>query len=263
MEHLRVKLGFCCKLVVDSEGKSEGLCLLWNNNVLVDLLTYSNGHIDVKVSDKGGVCWRFTGFYGNPDRRQRHQSWILLRRLTGISRLPWLCMGDFNEVLEDVGKLGGSARNWWAMTDFREALNDCNLEDMGYVGPRFTWSNKRNGSETIMERIDRALCNESRRTMFPQFVVRHLDFWGSDHRPVVVEFTPNSQTRNYKMANRGKRFFFEECWLEEQECRDIVETVWRIPESQCNMGNVLTKIEKCGMLLKSWNLKKKVSIAKF
>ena len=38
MEMWRVKLGFSCKLVVDSVGRSGGLCLFWNDCVTVSLV---------------------------------------------------------------------------------------------------------------------------------------------------------------------------------------------------------------------------------
>ncbi|KAK3221776.1 hypothetical protein Dsin_008801 [Dipteronia sinensis] len=55
MERWRVKLGFCSKIVVDSIGRSGGLCLFWNDNVTVNLVTFSQGHIDVNVSVVGGI----------------------------------------------------------------------------------------------------------------------------------------------------------------------------------------------------------------
>ena len=67
MERWRLKLGYSCKLVVNSVGKSGGLCLLWDNNINVSLLSYSQGHIDVSIKHDNNQSWRFTGFYGHPD----------------------------------------------------------------------------------------------------------------------------------------------------------------------------------------------------
>ncbi|KAK3205406.1 hypothetical protein Dsin_019452 [Dipteronia sinensis] len=44
------------------------------------------------------------------------------------------------------------------MSDFSEAVEDCGLSDMGFRGPIFTWSNKREGSAMISERLDRVAC---------------------------------------------------------------------------------------------------------
>ncbi|KAK3228648.1 hypothetical protein Dsin_000529 [Dipteronia sinensis] len=178
LEKWRIKLGFCGKLVVNSLGKSGGLCLYWINNVVVDLLTYSQCHIDVMISGLGSKRWRFTGFYGHPEQSQMKHSWTLLWRLACMSTLPWVCMGDFNEIFSDKEKLGGVPKNWKDISDFREVVEECNLEDMGYIGPCFTWSNKTAGASLIMERLDRSFCTRDWGRLFPQYVIRHLEFFG-------------------------------------------------------------------------------------
>ena len=63
-----------------------------------------------------------------------------------MSSLPWICLGDFNGVLDNSEKLGGVPKDWNSMTGFREALDDCGLEDLGFVGPYFTLCNQKRGS---------------------------------------------------------------------------------------------------------------------
>ncbi|KAL5834454.1 hypothetical protein ACOSQ4_013951 [Xanthoceras sorbifolium] len=58
-----------------------------------------------------------------------------------INRLPWLCGGDFNELLHIEEKLGGNERIGPGMFNFRR--------------PLFTWNNKRGGSRNVQERLDR------------------------------------------------------------------------------------------------------------
>ncbi|KAK3192990.1 hypothetical protein Dsin_024300 [Dipteronia sinensis] len=219
MEKWRVQLGYSSKLVVNSIGRSGGLCIFWDESIDVTLLTFSQEHIDVMIKEKDRQQWRFTGFYGHPDRNQKHHSWT---RLAGMSCLPWVCMGDFNEVLSDDEKLGGSYKRWREMSDFREALEDANLEDMGFIGAKFTWSNKRDGASSVLERLDRGLCNKGFRLICPRFVIRHMEFWGSDHRPLVIE-CPDAANM-YNQVKRGRRFFFEECWTEDTECKEIVDS---------------------------------------
>ncbi|KAK2657031.1 hypothetical protein Ddye_010083 [Dipteronia dyeriana] len=45
-------------------------------------------------------------------------------------------MGDFNEMCYEREKFGGLRKNWIALADFREALKECQLDDMGFRGPR-------------------------------------------------------------------------------------------------------------------------------
>ncbi|KAL0327086.1 UNVERIFIED_CONTAM: hypothetical protein Sangu_1786600 [Sesamum angustifolium] len=50
--------------------------------------------------------WRFTGIYGEPDNSKRERTWGLLSWLRKQSNRPWLCAGDFNEILDQSEKIG-------------------------------------------------------------------------------------------------------------------------------------------------------------
>ncbi|KAK3219319.1 hypothetical protein Dsin_013289 [Dipteronia sinensis] len=57
LERLLVKAGLDGKLVVDAVGRSDGLCLFWKNSIVVDLLSYSRFHIDVRIQSYARVEW--------------------------------------------------------------------------------------------------------------------------------------------------------------------------------------------------------------
>ena len=42
---------------------------------------------------------------------------------------------------------------------FKECLDKCNMVDMGFNGLKFTWTNRREISSLIQERIDRFFMN--------------------------------------------------------------------------------------------------------
>ncbi|KAK2653328.1 hypothetical protein Ddye_013184 [Dipteronia dyeriana] len=100
-----------------------------------------------------------------------------------------------------------------------------------------------------MERLNRGLCNMSWRNLFPNAVIRHLDFQGSDHRPLLLDCKIFAGPRWMPLANKGRRFFFEECRLDEKDCNNIVSLAWRCNSSNNCVMNVLNKIDKCGDLL--------------
>ena len=56
-------------------------------------------------------------------------------------KLPWVCIGDFNEILYRFEKQGGHPKPQVQMERFRDALNFCNLNDFGFEGDVFTWRN--------------------------------------------------------------------------------------------------------------------------
>ena len=82
------------------------LAMLWSSDVNVAIASYSNHHIDAIVQGAEGMKWRCTGVYGHPENSQKQHTWTLLRRLAGLFTLPWLCFGDFNEILDLKEKLG-------------------------------------------------------------------------------------------------------------------------------------------------------------
>jgi exonuclease III len=104
-DFLCVKLGYDHMFVVDSVGRSGGLILLWRNKMDVSIQNYSRRHINVVVTNgRLGNTWKFMGFYGHLDTAKRKEAWDLLRHLSHFQPLPWLCIGDFNEILDLSGK---------------------------------------------------------------------------------------------------------------------------------------------------------------
>ena len=50
--------------------------------------------------------WCLTRFYGRPEDYNRWESWALLDHLNGLAQLPWVCCGDFNEIMSQEEKRG-------------------------------------------------------------------------------------------------------------------------------------------------------------
>lgn len=67
----------------------------------------------------------------------------LLRKLQALTNLPWLCSGDFIEVWHLEEKNRGIPRNLKEVVEFKEAIRDCELNDLGWNDLSFTWSNQR------------------------------------------------------------------------------------------------------------------------
>lgn len=80
--------------------------MMWGEPLIVMLLSFSKFHIDTVLKYQNSADWHFTGFYGHPNRSCRLDSWRLLRQLHASNDLPWLCAGDFNELLIVFDKQG-------------------------------------------------------------------------------------------------------------------------------------------------------------
>ena len=80
--------------------------MFWKSDLDVDVQTFSTNHIDAIVNQRVDNAWRFTGFYEDPNTANQENSWGLLRALSHQFNLPWVCMGDFNEILLANEKMG-------------------------------------------------------------------------------------------------------------------------------------------------------------
>ncbi|XP_075665859.1 uncharacterized protein LOC142635608 [Castanea sativa] len=137
--------------------------------------TYSPNHIDAIINKGNEGGWRFTGFYGEPDTRNHYISWATLRRLKSKYSLPWLCAGDYNEITGAHEKYGGRLRPCKQMEDFRDVLDECGFQDLGFKGNKFTWCNGQGEGHTVWERLDRAVGSVDWLDMFSASKVVHLE----------------------------------------------------------------------------------------
>jgi hypothetical protein len=55
---------------------------------------------------------------------------------------PWLVCDDFNEVLCQDEHVGPRDRTETQINAFRDCMQECELKDLGFEGPKFTWSNR-------------------------------------------------------------------------------------------------------------------------
>lgn len=108
------ELNFAGCSSVDAAGHSGGVALLWRNEGGCTVTEINKHFIDFEVENAQIGRWRYTGFYGCPERGRRRESWSLLRYLAGKSTLPWCIIGDFNDLLFAHEKRGGTdhPRSW-------------------------------------------------------------------------------------------------------------------------------------------------------
>ena len=227
MRKLKEELHYQAGLVVPCDrswgGRRGGLAMLWKDDVELHIQTYSPHHIDAIIQTHSGSPWRITGFYGYPEECHKHESWILLRHLHSRMSLPWVCIGDYNEILSSDEKQERLEKAFSPMLAFRNTLAHCELIDMGFQGGKFTWNNGRPGVEFVQERIDKACANQAWRDLFPRSQVFHLSVSYSDHIPIMLTIQASNEVKRKKNIPRR----FEEKWASHPKCRLVVEEGWR------------------------------------
>ncbi|XP_050259116.1 uncharacterized protein LOC126704130 [Quercus robur] len=224
-----------------------GLALYWKNSFDVHVDSFSKYHIDSIINKGSDEAWRFTGFYGEPATHKRIEAWNKLRLLNNKHELPWLCAGDFNEIARHSEKLGGNNRSQAQMQLFRDVIDECGFLDLGYVGEQFTWRKHFADGHSLWERLDRGLSNHDWFMKFSGTKIHHLHSDSFDHSPLWITLD------GLDIPTFSKPFRFEEMWLSDRGCSDIVEAVWLSREDKAAHDHVIRKIDKCGKELRIWN----------
>ncbi|KAL8507009.1 hypothetical protein ACS0TY_017768 [Phlomoides rotata] len=246
-------LKFAGCLPVDCEGKDRkgGLCLLWKEEYDVRIQSFSTNHISADIFGSDNIrSWSCSGIYGWPYRNLRHQTFQLMHRIAPSTDTPWLCLGDFNEILWSWEKKWGNCSRTHQMDTFRQTISDLNLHDLGFQGNKFTWSNNSEGIDNIQVRLDRAFANSMWRVIFPKARVFHLLRFKSDHAPILVDCEFSNSIGARKRRNFERVFRFEKMWLEKDECVEIVAKGWN---RENTLLNFLDRTLRCETQLKSWD----------
>ena len=224
-------LGFSNSYALSSEGQSGSLCLFWLSSVGVSLKAFNNRCIDVHVKPDQGPVWRATFVYGEPRRENRCQFWDFIRFMRAQWDGPWICCGDFNEVLSHDEHQGLRDRTDRQINDFQQCLANCGLIDLGYSGPKYTWSNRQDPHRHVKARLDRAVANIEFSTIFEDFLVENVITTTSDHHAVhialnkgKIPYDRGKTSNDHCPVQQG--FKFEAMWLRAPDYREVLEKAW-------------------------------------
>ena len=179
------------------------------------------------------------------------ETWRLMRHLKNRSILPWLCIGNYNEILHSGEKNGRHPRPLPLMVAFQNTLLACRLIDLGYNGYMYTWQNGREGEAFVEERLDRACAFPECSELYPTAKVRQLTASYSDHDPIVIDTKP----MNHQQVRRKQKLHrFEEKWVAHPEYEEVIRDSWiHTQPSGSPMYCLFEKIKSCRACLVSWS----------
>lgn len=183
------RLPFDKSIHIDTIGYAGGLWLFWNSyRVEITLLSKMKQeyHATAKVCSSN-FSWLLFAIYASPRFAERTIIWDNLSTPSEMHSLPWVIAGDFNEPLNNEDKFGGRGVSINRSMLFKECLDKCNMLDLGFSGPRLTWTNRRDVNVFIQERIDRFFVNPNWCAIYLEARVTHLTCCHSDHCPVLLE----------------------------------------------------------------------------
>uniref|UniRef100_A0A803QSD6 Reverse transcriptase domain-containing protein n=1 Tax=Cannabis sativa TaxID=3483 RepID=A0A803QSD6_CANSA len=207
------------------------------------------------MSEDGCQTFHFFAFYGAPEVQNRCLSWLRLKRLADVApTLPWLTIVDFNEILSNSNKQGGSLRNESQMVNFCSALTHCSLHELDHNGDDFTWARNRQSMNSIKEKLDWCFVNHLWGSTFSTPQVDHLDYYHSDHRPIAATFSlQQSQPPTHKHHNR---FRFEKLLLSDPESKYIIARCWNHNTPDSPIATIIENLTSCAKNLQQWHIGK-------
>ncbi|KAF7131796.1 hypothetical protein RHSIM_Rhsim09G0065000 [Rhododendron simsii] len=135
LETIRRRLNFEFSSYVDPEGLAGGTALWWNKDISVEVDFSNKNLVHTVLYDKAeSSSWAATFVYGCPSCAGKEKVWNELRGIANSEILPWLCIGDFNQVLNAGDKFGGNTPDQGRIRAFHDMLNDCGLADLECKG---------------------------------------------------------------------------------------------------------------------------------
>jgi hypothetical protein len=97
-------------------------------------------------------------------------------------------------------------------------LEECDLTKLSSFGPKFTWSNYREGIDFIKEKLDHGVAKQEWRDLFPNVEIKVEFSLGSDHLPIFLILNGKLGKRT-----RYKIFWNENSWALEEGCVDLIQ----------------------------------------
>ncbi|CAL1381633.1 unnamed protein product [Linum trigynum] len=210
-------MGFDKHLRVDAIGFSGGIWVLWKGAVFSIIeLDRDSQFLHFTCTGPNNVSVILTAIYAKPNDHDRTPLWAAIRRLEQNITQPWLLAGDFNSITCPSERNGGAKFNPHKTLNFNDCIRDCALVDVGFNGPKFTWSNGK-----LSQPLDRALCNQEWIRRFPDTLANHLPKLRSDHRPIFIQ-----SNNNHVPSRQVRPFRFLVPWLTHKDFLPTLEASW-------------------------------------
>lgn len=103
---------------------------------------------------------------------------------------------------------------------FQEAIFDCGVNDLPLEGYPYTWEMSKGTDREVEEMLDRVFVSDEWRNRFPMNKMQNLVAPSSDHSAIYF------QVQMWRPITRRARFRFENSWLRERRCSEIVKDCW-------------------------------------
>ncbi|KAG6483859.1 hypothetical protein ZIOFF_060645 [Zingiber officinale] len=136
---------------------SSKIWFLHDANIACVILVDHEHVLHLKIRSQLLLCSIFISVvYAKCNSGERRILWERLMDVKSIDDVCWLVGGDFNVISSIDEQSNDVLSRSGAIKEFNDVLMLSGLSDLGFVGDRFTWTNKR-----IWKRLDRILISPS------------------------------------------------------------------------------------------------------
>ena len=244
---LNSKLKYVDFHCVEPSRRSGGLALFWRLGVDLEVV-YSDLNLIAAIvySDPPNSPWLLFAVYGPCKSSKKRNFWRMIENMVLSFSGPWVIIGDLNCIKRMDEKKGGRSTSGSSDNCLKDFMSNIGAIDLGFTGPSFTWSNRREGLANIKERLDQCLCNQEWQLIFPRAGVKHLCNMNSDHNPILLDTHLESESLNCP-------FRFEAMWAKEDSSRVVVDNAWQLDVEGSHGFRLANKLERTKKDLKKWN----------
>lgn len=233
--------------MVNARGFLGGLIILWNDEADLQIDWKSQNVIVCTVN--GVDCfgtWRLYGCYGPCKFSEKRVFWENLQNTIHSEQLPWVLLGDLNEILDLSEKLGG--KDIRGQTLFlKRFLQETGTIDLGFVGHRFTWTRRVDNRIIMKERLDRVVANFQWVQNYHKATVTHVDLEESDHVPILLQTVGENEI--YR-----RTFRFLRAWTTDGSSHELVKGAWnQATYSNREYARINQRLTITARAFKRWN----------
>ncbi|XP_026410375.1 uncharacterized protein LOC113305569 [Papaver somniferum] len=154
--------------------------------------------------------------YNYSNYNKKKEQWAFIHRISRANNNPWIVLGDLNFHFLDNDSVASSSSNGLV----NGIIKDCGLDDIGYIGKNYTWTNNNIGTCTKKSRINMAIGNDNWSFYFPNAKLMHFPLVGSDHSPIML-------VTDATVSKCWKPFKFFLTWLNDDNCATFIANSWK------------------------------------
>ncbi|XP_026400010.1 uncharacterized protein LOC113295891 [Papaver somniferum] len=176
--------------------------------------------------------------YSNYAKKKEQRNYI--HQISKANNIPWNVLGDLNFHIIDKDVGTSSSTDGWV----NNIVSSCGLEDIGFVGKDYTWTNNNMGTGSIRSKIDMALGNENWTLHFPRLL--YLTQLGSNHSPIMLH-------TDVTLPKCLRPFKFFLTWLNDESFSLVIANAWKYSVNGSPVYQLVNKLHKTRRELSLWN----------